>query len=344
MKTLLGKLGRFKWHLNVTCGLIADKLTPKTQALALFDPSIESDNMGDEIITRYGMRALDSLITGGVALRLPTHIMPDEETISKLPQCRYKIVCGTNLMTPHFENYSIWRMPEDLHGYSEVVTMAVGWEYYCDDISKSSKTIYRKVLSRKGLHSVRDRYTERKFHEMGIHNVIYTGCVTLWEMTPERCAAIPRRKAKDVVTTITDYSRSPQADKKMLDILSNHYDTVYVWIQGQNDLQYLQSLTDMEKIRTIDRSVSDYEDILKRGNIDYVGTRLHAGIFAMNYGVRSIVIAIDNRAREMGRDANLVLLDRADIGEKLGALVESEIITDLRIPWKNIEKWKKQFK
>lgn len=343
MRRLFGKWNSLKWHIKVTGNRIAEETTPKIPGLALFDPSIGTANLGDEIISRLGQQALSDCFAGSDIVRVPTHFLPQHDTIEKLLCYRHKIVCGTNLMTPHFEKHSLWKVPADLYGYTNILTLAVGWGYYCDDISKASRTTYRNMLSKRGLHSVRDKYTEQKFHEMGIHNVVCTACVTLWSLTPERCQAIPQKKARDVIATITDYSRDPQADADMLNILLDHYETVYVWIQGTDDLEYLETLVDLEKIHVVERSVDAFEKVLDQGNIDYVGTRLHAGILALNHGVRSIVVAIDNRAREMGRDVNLVMVDRGNIGDCLEFLVESEFETALNIPWENIEIWKKQF-
>lgn len=343
MKRVFGKLGSFKWRLCVAANSIKDKTTVKTKLLAVFDPSIGSNNMGDAIIYRYGSKVFHSLFGENNILRVSTHVMPEESVQKVLPRYKYRIVCGTNLITPHMEKYSIWKFPRYLKGCTDVITLAVGMEYYSSDISQSSKTTYTRLLSRTGLHSVRDRYTEQKFHEMGIHNVIYTSCVTLWEMTPDKCSDIPRTKASNVIATITDYSRDPENDKKLLEILLKHYENVYVWIQGKYDLEYLQTLIDIQRIKTVERTLEAFETILNCGNIDYVGTRLHAGIFALNHGVRSIIIAIDNRAREMGADTNLPVIEREEIAEKLGDKIDSDFATALNIPWDNIHKWKQQF-
>ena len=57
--------------------------------------------------------------------------------------------------------------------------------------------------------------------------------------------------------------------------------------------------------------------------LDYVGTRLHAGVRAMQKGRRSIILSIDNRAREMGKDYNLNVIERNDI-YKLEEYIYSE--------------------
>ena len=59
---------------------------------------------------------------------------------------------------------------------------------------------------------------------------------------------------------------------------------------------------------------------------------------------RSLVISIDNRARDIGEDTNLPILERKKIEYDLENWINSEYITQINIPEKNIELWKKQFK
>lgn len=73
------------------------------------------------------------------------------------------------------------------------------------------------------------------------------------------------------------------------------------------------------------------------------GTRLHAGIHALNYKVRSIILAVDNRATEMGRDVNLPVIQRSEIGEKLESKINTDFTTDIRINQKNIRLFTEQF-
>lgn len=332
-----------------TLGWMADvALHPGTgmaepDKLVLFDPAIGSQNMGDSIIAYYCTKALSELLGPKDVLRVPTHTLPTEKQLEEVSRAGMKIVCGTNLMTPHFEEFSNWKMPRNLTGYRDIVTMGVGWGYYCEDISKISKFVYRTILSKEKLHSVRDGYTERKFREMGITNVVNTGCPTLWGLTPEHCALIPQKKAWRVITTLTDYDRDPEADRFMIDILKRNYEQVFVWLQGTEDFAYLQSLIDPDSVQIIERDLKLYTDALDMGGVDYVGTRLHAGIHAMNRGVRSIILAVDNRAAEMGRDFHLPVIWRDEIKCRLQDKICSQWATKVNLPTDQIYLWKKQF-
>jgi polysaccharide pyruvyl transferase WcaK-like protein len=194
------------------------------------------------------------------------------------------------------------------------------------------------------LHSVRDQYTLSKLQQAGFKNVINTGCPTTWALTPEFCLEIPTRKASEVVTTITDYRRDPQRDNEMLAILSRNYDHVYLWLQGRHDEEYLQTLNIPENLTTIPASLKAYEEALRKGGVDYVGTRLHAGIHALNFKIRSIILAVDNRATEMGRDVNLPVMQRDIISEELEKKINSDFATQIRINQESIDRFKVQFR
>ena len=315
----------------------------KGDSLILFDPSVSSSNLGDGIIRFYCNLALAELIEKRDVLYVPTHTIPSGDQLEAVRHGEIKIVCGTNLITPHYEEFSNWKMPQDLSGYHNILTLGVGWGYYCDDISRTSRFVYRNILSSKGIHSVRDSYTEKKFKEMGIHNVLNTGCPSIWGLTDEHCATIPTRKANSVVTTLTDYAPDIDADREMLSILKKTYGEVFVWIQGTGDYKYLKGITDISDVHIIEPNLDAYTAVLQSGKIDYVGTRLHAGIHALNYGVRTIILAVDNRATEMGRDFHLPVIQRAQIQEQLLPEIQSTLPVNISIPEENIQRWKKQF-
>ena len=196
------------------------------------------------------------------------------------------------------------------------------------------------------LHSVRDSYSEKKLHELGIFNTINTGCPTLWGLTPTHCNTIPTKKADNVIFTLTDYRKSSIEDKNMIHLLFSAYEKLYFWIQGSEDLAYLQTLltgTELKKITLINPSLYSYDQLfIDANNLDYVGTRLHAGIRAIQKKCRSIIIGIDNRAIEKRDDFNLMVIERGNT-EKLSEIIAAPFHTSIQIPTDNIDKWKAQF-
>lgn len=312
-----------------------------------FDPSKDTDNLGDEIIMHYCNSVINELFEDHEYIDIPTHREPSSDDEMMLQQAKYRFVCGTNLLTSHIEEWWNWRLPDGLRRklkYRNVILLGVGWKNYEKECSDYSRMIYRCILNPSILHSVRDSYTEKKLKAAGIKNVINTGCPTMWRLTPEFCTSIPHSKAKNVITTVTDYRQDAEHDNQMLDILSQNYETVYLWIQGRSDEEYLQSLRLPTNLQTIPASLDAYEGYLTKGNVDYVGTRLHAGIFALNHHVRSIIIAVDNRATEMARDTNLMVVQRKDIARELEKWIVSSWETKIKIKQDNINLFKEQFK
>jgi hypothetical protein len=179
---------------------------------------------------------------------------------------------------------------------------------------------------------------------IGISNGLNTGCPTMWGLTAEHCAAIPTQKASHVICTLTDYNRDPQNDRAMLDILLANYRTVHLWLQGRDDLSYVQELGYENKLHLISGTLAEFDAVLAQKDLDYVGTRLHAGIRALSKGHRSLIISIDNRAECIGADTGLPILPREDIPSALQARLRGQIETVIRMPWETIAKWKAQFR
>ena len=57
---------------------------------------------------------------------------------------------------------------------------------------------------------------------------------------------------------------------------------------------------------------------------------------------RSIILIVDNRARDMKKTYNLVAIERNNI-EQLEQMINSKITTNLKINENLIKDWKKQF-
>lgn len=312
-----------------------------------FDTSLGTQNLGDYIIMHYCSKVLDELFPEYKSIHIGTHLMPSKEQEQLVGQVKYKFVCGTNLLTSHIEHHWRWILPDGVRRkmhFRNAILLGVGWGEYQDECSDYSRMIYRTMLNPCILHSVRDQYTLNKLQQAGFKNVINTGCPTTWALTPEFCKEIPTQKAANVVTTITDYRRNPEKDNEMLAILSRSYDHVYLWLQGSQDEEYLQMLHIPTNLTIIPASLEAYEEVLQKGGVDYVGTRLHAGIHALNYKIRSIILAVDNRATEMGRDVNLPVIQRDNISSELEKKINSDFTTEIQINQKNIDRFKAQFR
>lgn len=326
-------------------GLVAAKMArPGTAAPVLLDTSMDSDNCGDGIIMENCMLQLSDCMDVAALRHIPTHRPPTEEEKQQLHASGKKILCGTNILSGHMRSYGLWRLGADVSPYRETILMGVGFDSKDESFDGYTRQLLRTILSGDGYHSVRDSFSEQKLKSMGIPNVLNTGCPTMWNLTPERCAAIPALKATDVICTVTDYCRDKINDKAMMDILLDSYEKVYLWLQGRDDLAYIQELGYQDKLILVPSTLADYDRVLRQPDLDYVGTRLHAGIRALSKGHRSLIISIDNRAECINSDTGLPVLRREDILIALKDRLSGTIETQISLPWENIRAFKKQFK
>lgn len=314
------------------------------KGLAIFDTSLNSDNLGDEIIVDNCTMQLSTVIANDLskAKHYPTHIYLNKSQESELKRTKLKIVLGTNLLSGHMRNYKLWKIGKNKTPYKNTVLMGVGFDSNSNDYDSYSKLLLKSVLSKKYIHSVRDSFSEKMLKSMGFDNVINTSCPTLWKIDKSLCENIPVNKSKDVVCTITDYLRDYEADKYMIECLLRNYDNVYLWLQGEKDLEYITEIGLEKRVHLIDSSLESYDNILREKELDYVGTRLHAGIRAISFGHRTLIVSVDNRAKNISDDTGLNVVSRENI-YNLEQIINDSIKTDISLPYENIELWKSQF-
>ena len=99
-----------------------------------------------------------------------------------------------------------------------------------------------------------------------------------------------------------------------------------LWPQGAGDQAYARSLG--FKGLVIDRKLESLIRIFETEEVDYIGTRLHAGILALEHNIKTLIISVDNRAREMGKDLGLPVIARetiADLADEFDAVSEFEL-------------------
>ena len=335
-----------KKYVNLYCAILNGFLHKQkiiNDSVVLLDTYIGSDNEGDNIIMDYCTKIMNEIDPNPKYQHVSTHVYDIE--VENMKNKR-KILCGTNIIYKNMEKNQLWSMPNDYTNLKDIILLGVGLQG--QDINKKmsiySKIFFKYVLSHKGFHAVRDEHTKQALERIGITNVLNTACPTMWGLNKEFCKLIPKLKSEDVITTITDYEKDAMNDTLMLTILKNNYRHVYIWIQGQYDYEYLSSIIDINDFILIPPKLSLLDQCLKNNNVDYIGTRLHAGIRSLNNKKRSLIIAIDNRARDIGADTGLPVLERNEISVKLETWINSEYITQIELPEKNIQIWKNQFR
>ncbi|MGN0802212.1 MAG: polysaccharide pyruvyl transferase family protein [Candidatus Faecivicinus sp.] len=315
------------------------------EKIIAFDPAVSSSNLGDSIISDSASAYLEALFPDSFMIKVSTHLPTSIRYMHMLRDFKARFVLGSNLLKSHmllgFRQWDVSLVKAPFVG--PVILMGCGWWQYERRIDLYSKMLYKALLSPDVLHSVRDNYTVKQLESMGIRNVLNTACPTMWKFTEQHCGSIPREKADSVVTTLTDYYQDPRKDHEMLSLLSENYKTVYLWMQGSGDMNYYKSIAgNWKNIVFIQSKLDAYNKVLEMEDIEYVGTRLHAGIRALQRGKRAMIIAVDNRAVEKKRDFNLPVIEREN-QEELKNLIFNSRRTEIHIPERQIEEYLGQF-
>lgn len=312
----------------------------------LYEPSIGSENVGDQIIIDSIKREMQGLFAPSFCVELPTHTPLSNRYMYFLGKSDYKFVLGSNIIVGDLNqvvHLKQWNLsPLTLHNLRNAIFIGVGAQQYGQKIKLLTKLSYRWIFNKSYLHSVRDSYTENKLRSIGIQNVVNTGCPTMWSLTLEHCKQIPCNKAAEVVFTLTDYKPNIRRDNKLLEILRRNYSEVHFWPQGHRDFEYYKHLSNIDGINVINPHLEDYDHFLEAHDVDFVGTRLHGGIRALQHKRRSLIIGVDNRAAELHKDFNLPVLQESEI-DKLDEVINSSFNTDIHLPVQNIKKFLLQF-
>jgi len=322
--------------------------------ILILDTAIASGNKGDDIIMECTRKELAPLLEQSYELTLPTHVsafqwyqvLRKSKYVKNFIDCKYKFVGGSNILVPRlFTNVPQWNI--NLFNFQPMkgcIMVGVGAGAGAEGkIDRYTKYIYQHLLNRDYYHSARDERSKQYMERLGL-KAINTGCVTMWMLTPEFCSKIPSNKAEKVVFTFTA-SENPlnlKKDQYILDTLLRNYKEVSFWPQGIRDFDYFHRLNNIENVILLRASKQAYDDYLKSNVTDYVGTRLHGGIYAMRHGRRAIIISIDERARAINDSNHLNCIDYNDL-DSLDSLINSSFSTQIKMDYDNIGFWKEQF-
>lgn len=311
--------------------------------VTLLDTAVASNNVGDQIIMEAVRRELDQLLGDAMIFTVASHERLSAKARQLVRRSDLVIAGGTNLLSSHMWIRSAWK-PSVLDALMRpgVILMGVGWYQYQWKPDIYTRWLLRRVLSSTALHSVRDSHAQGMLAAIGFANTVNTSCPTLWAVTPAQCAALPRSKGEHVVTTVNPYIKDDVADRRLLQVLRERYRTVYGWPQTDYDYEYLLSLAPF--VHVIPPSLAAFDELLgSLSGIDYVGTRLHAGIRALQRGRRAIILEIDNRAREMGREVGLPTVPREDF-DRLARMIAGPLDISITPPHAAIDRWRAQFR
>ena len=320
--------------------------------IVLFDTSVGSLNQGDNIIMKAIRENMSDILSDNFVITMPTHTpcfykFQEKEENKRFfftKQCDYKFICGTNMINYNMkEKWPNWNTYEwNCKEYENSILLGVGSTGVSEkgEVSKNTEKALKKILSTEYIHSTRDEKTKITLEKLG-YRALNTGCPTTWYLTEEFCSQINTKKKDGVVFTFTDYLANQKYDQMLIDKLKKNYDRVYFWPQGSGDYKYFQMLQNTEGIQVISPDIYSYSEILNQ-DVDYIGTRLHAGIFAMQHKVRAFILGVDNRANDMATTFGINCITREEL-EELERIVNGEHVTAVNIHEKEILQWKQQF-
>lgn len=311
--------------------------------VSLLDTSVASENLGDRIIVEAVEKVVRNTLPEAFVVTVPTHESMGRRSLSLVERSAVAVVAGTNLLSSHMWGFGQWRVGllQALRVH-DLVLCGVGWWQYQDKPDLYTRLLFRRILSDRWMHSVRDSYTRERLEAIGFDEVANTSCPSMWEL--DERVDCGRSPADTVVTTLTTYSKDPDSDRHLLRVLGEEYDRIFFWPQQHGDRSYFRRLGGAvsEEATVLPASLDAFDRVLT-DEVDYVGTRLHGGIRSLQHGNRTIIVAIDNRAREIANDTGLPVVSRDDpdrVPEKLRSL---ETIF-LELPTSEIRAWKRQFR
>ena len=124
--------------------------------------------------------------------------------------------------------------------------------------------------------------------------------------------------------------------------MKKKYEKVFFWPQGNGDLDYFLNLESSVGIEVIAANLESYNRYLEDNDTDYVGTRLHGGMRALQKKRRTLIIGVDNRAKELQADFGIPVIDQGSI-EQLEDVIQKQIKLDIKLPTDEIKKFLSQF-
>ncbi|MCH5320900.1 MAG: polysaccharide pyruvyl transferase family protein [Eubacterium sp.] len=320
----------------------------------IFNTNIGSYNLGDNIICNSAKKELSNILNDYLCVDFPTHTPLFEIWQMTKRSGRYKafssfnlkLLFGTNIFTknlfkpwPNF-NLNVFNK----HLYKDTVMVGVGSASGILNANNFTKYLYREILSKQYIHSTRDEITKKFIESLGSeYKAINTGCPTMWSLTEEHCKQIPIKKSDSVVFTLTNNESDVESDKKLISLLLDCYKHLYFVPQSIGDIEYLEKINSKKNINILPSDIEAVGQFYENNDVDYVGSRLHGGIYAMQNKKRSIILSVDNRASDIAENYNINCIERSNL-DAIYIKINSEFDTKINININLINEWKSQFK
>ncbi len=311
------------------------------KVVSVFDTSIANYNLGNQIIMEAVYKHFTDFLDKKYFLYNIPYIDITTHSLSCLKSSDIAIWGGTNSLCGEMEKYTQWgiNIKNVKNVEQKVILMGLGWWQYQDNVSCYTKKLLHLALNAEYLSSVRDQYSADKMKKIGFDNIINTGCPTLWELTEEHCRDIPDGISSDkAIITFTDYKKNKDRDLNLFSVVKKYYKHIFIWPQGVGDINYIEKELQLSDVNILPPRLVDFDNFLAQQKPDYIGTRLHAGIRSLQKKCRSIIIVVDNRANEMGKDFCLPIVEISQLESMI-----TKKFSPIAIPTENIKIWKEQF-
>jgi polysaccharide pyruvyl transferase WcaK-like protein len=320
-----------------------------SKQLVLWSPGVKdhagsaSDNVGDLIIEESVKQELKAIFPNWTIETIATHQRLTPVERNKIRKSALTVIGGSNLLSSYMDGYFQWDLTlANAIAARGSILLGAGWWRDQGQCNRYTKILLSMVLSRKFIHSVRDSQAEQHLRSIHIPKVVNTACPTMWPLARMDLKRLPIQPAANVLCMLTDYLKEPEVDQAFLNLLMRNYSTVYIWPQGAGDLTYIKDLSFDGTI--LEQGLASLDELLaSEVELDYVGTRLHGGVRCLRAGKRSLIIEVDNRAREVNRDTGLPTVERADL-EGIEKWTKGSEPVAISLPEESIASWKAQFK
>ena len=103
-------------------------------SIALFDPSINSENIGDEIISDAVRREVEDIFPHEQIVSIPTQERIWRRGWRLSAEASERLVGGTNLLSSKMSKYKQWNIGLiDSLNLRSIILMGVGWWQYQED-------------------------------------------------------------------------------------------------------------------------------------------------------------------------------------------------------------------
>jgi hypothetical protein len=303
--------------------------------VVVVDPGMASTNLGDQIISDAVNRQFIARLgdAHGEVIVIPMHGPLAEASRNALRAADEVVVCGTNLLSDHMRFRTSWEWPRadiELTKGKLTVFGAGWWQYQLAGIDPVSAR-WMQGLAGGRTWAVRDEYSALRLQAAGVP-AVHVSCPTLWDV---RTQTMPTDQTR-VIVTLTDYNQDPLADKRLIDLLAERFEVLF-WPQGPGDRRYIEQLVGAGA-QFVDATLAAFDSALDEPGTAYVGLRLHGGIRAMQRGIPSLILSIDNRAREISRSVGLHAPSRNSFRDVQDSL-ESGRVVDIDLPTAAITEW-----